>query len=100
MSTTVISKNHKAGSLHDRPRQLYYLAGFIISTTASNNAGANGTAAFANSEAKTFFNGDRSNKFYFHLYVIARHYHFYTFWQRQLHRLRQLYGNRTVDGSR
>src|SRR5690606_29051136 len=46
-----------------------------------NHAGANGTAAFADSEAQTFFHGDRSDQGNNQLDVVARHDHFHTFGQ-------------------
>src|SRR5690554_689808 len=46
-----------------------------------NHAGANGTAAFADSEAQTFFHGDRSDQGNNQLDVVARHDHFHAFGQ-------------------
>src|SRR5690606_34133586 len=46
-----------------------------------NHAGANGTAAFADSEAQAFFHGDRSDQGNVQLDVVARHDHFHAFGQ-------------------
>src|SRR5690554_4318551 len=46
-----------------------------------NHAGANGTAAFANREAQTFFHGDRSDQGDGHLDVVTRHDHLDAFRQ-------------------
>src|SRR5690606_7812207 len=46
-----------------------------------NHAGANGTAAFADSEAQTFFHGDRSDQGNNQLDVVARHDHLHAFGQ-------------------
>src|SRR5690606_4922040 len=43
---------------------------------AGHDAGANGTAAFANCEAQTFFHGDRSDQRHFHRHVVTRQHHF------------------------
>src|SRR5690606_39433362 len=43
---------------------------------ASHHAGADGTAAFTDGEAQTFFHGDRSDQGYFHRHVVARQNHF------------------------
>src|SRR5690606_36764802 len=47
----------------------------------ANHAGANGTAAFADSEAHTFFHDDRSDQGHNQLEVVARHYQFHAFGQ-------------------
>src|SRR5579871_1861374 len=44
-------------------------------------AGANRTAAFANSETQPFVHGDGRNQLYLQAYVIARHHHFRAFGQ-------------------
>src|SRR5690606_10560971 len=46
------------------------------------NAGANRTAAFADSETQTFVHGDRVDQLDNHLHVVARHDHLNTFRQR------------------
>ena len=46
-----------------------------------NNTGTNGTAAFTDSKAEAFFNGDRGNQLNIHLDVIARHAHLGAFRQ-------------------
>jgi hypothetical protein len=48
----------------------------------SNDARANCTATFADREAQLFFHSDRNDQFNFNCYVVARHNHFNTFWQR------------------
>src|SRR5690606_33342561 len=47
----------------------------------SNNASANGTAAFADSEAQTFFHRDRSDQRNVHRHVITWQNHFFVCWQ-------------------
>ena len=47
----------------------------------SYNTGANSTAAFANREAETFFDGDGGDEGAVHLNVVTRHAHLNTFWQ-------------------
>ena len=44
-----------------------------------NNTCANGTAAFTNSETEAYFDSNRSDEFYVHFNVIARHAHFRAF---------------------
>ena len=44
-----------------------------------NNTGTDGSAAFTDSEAETFFDCDRLDKFNIHLDVIAGHAHFSAF---------------------
>ena len=48
---------------------------------AGNNAGANGTAAFADGETQAFIHGDRRNQLHLHGDVIARHHHLGAFRQ-------------------
>ena len=49
---------------------------------SGNNTGTYGTTTLTDSETKTFFNSDRSDKLNVHLYVIARHTHLYAFGKR------------------
>ena len=48
---------------------------------AYNSTRTNGSAAFTDSETKTLLHSYWMNQFYSHLYVIARHTHFYAFWK-------------------
>ena len=50
----------------------------LLGDDAGYNAGADGTAAFADSETHSFFYGNRLNQFNFHGDVVSRHYHFNT----------------------
>jgi hypothetical protein len=45
-----------------------------------NNAGADRTATFADSETKTFIHRDGADEFHSQVYVITRHNHFGTSW--------------------
>src|SRR5471030_1093176 len=53
----------------------------VLSDNFGNHAGANGTAAFANSETQAVIHGDWRNQVNNHLDVVAWHYHFNAFWQ-------------------
>jgi hypothetical protein len=72
---------------------------FVLVEDFCNLTGANGTATFTNSEAKTFFHGDRDRSVHRDGDVITRHYHVYTFGQVKSHQSRRWYGSRTEDGS-
>ena len=54
----------------------------------SNDAGADGTTAFADCKAQTFVHRDRRNQLHGHLHVVARHHHLRAF--RQLARTRHV----------
>src|SRR5690606_10387607 len=56
----------------------------FLGDDASHNAGADGTATFADSEAQAFFHSDRSDQGHFHRYVVTRQNHFLV--SRQLDR--------------
>src|SRR5690606_41942482 len=50
--------------------------GYYLLDELGDDAGADGTAAFANRETQAFFHGDRGNQLYRDGYVVARHDHF------------------------
>ena len=51
----------------------------LVSVDLGNNAGTNGSAAFTDSETKTFFDSDRGDQLNVHNNVVARHAHFGAF---------------------
>src|SRR5438477_346802 len=48
-----------------------------------HDPGADGTAAFANSETEAFFHGDRADKLDLHLDTVSRHHHLDAFGKRR-----------------
>src|SRR5574343_661189 len=54
---------------------------YVLLDDLGDDAGADGTTAFADSEAQAFFHGDRSDQLDGHRDVVARHDHFGTFRQ-------------------
>src|SRR6478735_12241535 len=65
------------------PRDLW-----LLLDNLSNDACADGTAAFTDSEAQTFFHGDRGDQLDRDRHVVARHHHFLVL--RQLDRARHV----------
>src|SRR5690606_30000946 len=57
------------------------LSDAVLRDDFRHHAGADGTATFADCEAQTFVHRDRRNQGDFHLHVVTRHHHLYTFRQ-------------------
>jgi len=55
---------------------LSYTPLVLLLNNCCDDAGADSTATFTDSEAQLLFHGDRHNQLDFHLNIITRHHHF------------------------
>ncbi|EMI15082.1 isxac3 transposase [Bacillus stratosphericus LAMA 585] len=53
----------------------------LLLNDSRNDARTYSTSTLTDRETSSFFDSDSRDKFNFHLSVIARHYHFSTFWK-------------------
>ena len=74
--SSIFTSKRKKSRRTCRRLLLLFLLIFRLAEDLGNNAGSDGSAAFADSETETFFDSDRGDEFNFHRNVVARHNHF------------------------
>src|SRR6185437_7881554 len=78
-----VAVNSKPRGVLDAPLSRGMTAMLLLLDDACDDAGADGTAAFADREAQLLFHRDRHDQVHFHRDVVARHHHLGAF--RQVH---------------